>query len=207
MKDRSSIDIINPTLIAVTATAIHHRLSGWTTAVFRVPPEIFPGGGAQCKCDTIDINDRVDNVCTDIFHRLDVDVRSSTPEVQAKMMDTISSMICRRIHSTGKDPAMAQHHNNQGRIDEHFLDYVPEEQTEQPNNSCNSLSSFVAGTVAWMQFSAVLPMGRPAIASSSQPISCSDSNNNNNITNITSIANTGLVDGSTIVEGAMPLGG
>jgi hypothetical protein len=101
---------------------------------------------------------------------------------------------------------MAQPHNDQGSFDEDFLDYVPEELIEQPDNSFNRLSSFVAATEASMRFSAVLP----AIASSSQPVPCSDSNSNSNsndITNMTSVENTGLVDGSTIVEGAMSLGG
>jgi len=57
-----------------------------------------------------------------------------------------------------------------------------------------------------MQFSAVLPMGRSAIASSSQPIPCRN-NNSNNIANITSVENTGLVDGNTIAEGVMSLRG
>jgi len=39
MKDRSLIDKINPTFIALTATAIHHCLSAWKTGEFRVPPE------------------------------------------------------------------------------------------------------------------------------------------------------------------------
>jgi len=99
---------------------------------------------------------------------------------------------------------MAQPHNDQGSFDEDFLDYVPEELIEQPDNSFNRLSSFVAATEASMRISAVLP----AIASSSQPIHCRDSNSNSNdITNMTSVENTGLVDGSTIVEGAMSLGG
>jgi len=108
---------------------------------------------------------------------------------------------------------MAQPYNDQGSFDEDFLDYIPEELIEQPDNSFNRLSSFVAATEASMRFSAVLPMGGSAIASSSQPIPCSNSNSNSNsndiisITNMTSIENTGLVDGSTIVEGAMSLGG
>jgi hypothetical protein len=126
------------------------------------------------------------------------------PEVQANKIDNIRSMIRRRIHSTGTDPGMAQPPNDQGSIDEDFLDYIPEELIEQTNNSFNRLGSFVAATVASMRFSAVLP----AIASSSQPVPCSDSNNNSNdITNMTSIENTGFVDGSTMVEGAMSLGG
>jgi len=204
MKDRSLIDKINPTFIALTATAIHHCLSAWKRGEFRVPPEFGPGGGAQHKCDTRNINHAVNNACTDVFRRLDADFRSSSPEVQAKRIDNIRSMICRRILSTGTDPAMAQPHNDQGSFDENLLDYIPEELIEQPNNSFNRLSSFVAATEASMRFSAVLP----AIASSSQPVPCSDSNSNSNdITNMTSIENTGLVNGSTIVEGAMSLGG
>jgi len=204
MKDRSLLDEINPTFIALTATAIHHCPSAWKTGKFRVPPEFGPGGGVQRKCDTGNINRVVNNACTDLFRRLDADFRSSSPEVQAKKIDNIRSMIRRRIHSTGTDPVMAQPHNDQGSFDEDFLDYVPEELIEQPDNSFNRLSSFVAATEASMQFSAVLP----AIASSSQPISCSDSNSNSNdITNMTSVENTGSVDESTIVEGAMSLRG
>jgi len=113
------------------------------------------------------------------------------------------------INSTGTDPAIAQPHNDQGSFDENFIDYVPEELKEQPFNSVNHLSSFVAATEASMPFSAVLPMGGSAIASSSQPVPSSDSNSNSkditSITNITSVENTGLVEESTIVEGAMPL--
>jgi hypothetical protein len=99
---------------------------------------------------------------------------------------------------------MAQPHNDQGSIDEVFLDYIPEELIEQPDNSSNGLSSLVAATEASIRFPAALP----AIASSSQPVPCSNSNSNcNNITNMTSVENTGLVDGSTIVEGVMSLGG
>jgi hypothetical protein len=206
MKDRSLIDKINPTFIALTATAIHHCLSAWKTGEFRVPPEFGPGGGAQRKCDTRNIDHAVNNACADVFRRLDADFRSSSPEVQAKKIDNIRSMIRRRIHSTGTDPAMAQPHNDQGSFDEDFLDYVPEELIEQPDDSFNRLSSFVAATEACMRFSAVLPMGGSAIASSSQPVPCSDSNSNN-ITNVTSVENTGLDDGSTIVEDAISLGG
>jgi len=204
MKDRSLIDKINPTFIALTEPAIHHCLSACKTGEFRVPPEFGPGGGAQRQCDTRNINHAVNNACTDVFRCLEADFRSSSPEVQAKKIDNIRSMICQRIHSTGTDPAMAQPHNDQGSFDENFLDYVPEELIEQPNNSYNRLSSFVAATEASMWFSAVLP----AIASSSQPVPCSDSNSNSkDITNMTRVENTGLVDGSTIVEGAMSLGG
>jgi len=52
-----------------------------------------------------------------------------------------------------------------------------------------------------MQFSAVLPIGASAIASSSQPVPCSNSNSNDitSITYMASVENMGLVDGSTIV--------
>jgi len=204
MKDRSLIHKINPTFIALTATPIHHCLSAWKTGEFRVPPEFGPGGGAQRKCNTRNINHAVNNACTDETCRLDANFRSFSPEVQAKKTDNIRSMIRQRIHLTGTDSAMAQPHDDQGSFDEDFLDYIPEELIEQPNNSFSRLSSFVAATEASMRFSAVLP----AIASNSQPAPCSNSNSNSNdITNMTSVENTGLVDGSTIVEGAMSLGG
>jgi hypothetical protein len=117
-------------------------------------------------------------------------------------------MICQKIHSTGTDPAMAQPFNNQGSIHEDFLDYVPEELIEQPNNSFNRLSSFVAATEGSMQFSAVLRMGGSAITRSRQPVPCSNSNSNStDITNMTSVENMGLVDRSRIVKGAMSLRG
>jgi hypothetical protein len=92
-------------------------------------------------------------------------------------------------------------------LDEIFLHYIPDELIEQPNNSFNHLSSFVAATEDSMQFSAVLPMCGSAIANSSQPVPGSNSNSNSNnitgITNMTSIEYWGLVNGSTIVEGVM----
>jgi hypothetical protein len=45
IQDRSLIDIINPTLIALTMSAIHHFLLAWKTGEFRVLPEFGPGGG------------------------------------------------------------------------------------------------------------------------------------------------------------------
>ena len=101
---------------------------------------------------------------------------------------------------------MAQPHNNKGNFDEHCLDYVLEELIEQPDNSFNCLRSFVASTEASMHFSAVLPMGGSAVASSSQPVPCSNSNSNSNdITNMTRVENTRLVNGGTIVECAISL--
>jgi len=122
----------------------------WKAGEFKVPPEYGPGGGAQRKWDTRNINHGVNNACTDVFRCLDADFHSSLPEVQAKKKYNICSMIHRRIHSTGMDLAMAQPHNDQGSFDEDFLDYLPEELIEQPNNSCNRLSSCVAATEASM---------------------------------------------------------
>jgi hypothetical protein len=102
---------------------------------------------------------------------------------------------------------MLQPHNDHSSCEKYFLDYISEELIEQPNNSCNHLSSFFAATEASLRFSAVLPMGGSAIASSSQPIPCSNTNRNSkDITIVNSIENAGLVNGSTIVEGAMLLG-
>jgi len=208
MKDRSLIDKISPTFIALTVTAIHHCLLVWQAGEFRVPPEFGPGGGAQRKCDTRNIHHAVYNACTDAFRWPDTDFHFSSPEVQATKVDNICSMIRRRIHSTGTDRAMAQPHNDRGSVDEDFLLNMPEELIEQPDNLFHCLSSFVAATEASMQFSAVLPMGGSAITSSSQPIPCSNSNSNSDdITNMTSVENTGLIEGGTIVEGAMSLGG
>jgi len=208
MKDTSLIDKITPTFIALTATAIHPCLSAWKTGKFRVLPEFGPGGGAQHECDTRNINDAVNHACTDVCRCLDADFGFFLPDFQAKMIDNICIIIHRRIQSHGMDPAMAQPHNDQGSFDEEFLHYVPEKLIEQPVNSFNCLSSLVAATEASMRFSADLPKGGSAIASSSQPIPCSNGNSNSNeITNITSFNNTESVDWSTIVEGAMSLGG
>jgi len=130
--------------------AIHHCLSAWKTCEFWVPLEFGPGGRAQRKCDTRNINHTVNNACPDLFRRLDVDFCSSSPEVRAKKINDICSMIGRRIHSTGMDPGMTQRPNDRGSFDEDFLDYVPEELIEQPNNSFNRLSSFVAANEASM---------------------------------------------------------
>jgi len=210
MKDKSVIYKINPTFIALTVTAIHQCQAVWNTGEFRVPPVFGPGGGAQRECNTSNINHVVNKACTAVFHRHNADFCSSSPEVQAKLIDNICSMIHRSIHSTGMDPAMAQHHNDQGSFDKDFLLYVPEKLIEQPESIFIWLSSFVAATEASMQFSAVLPIGGSAITISSKPVPCNNSNSKTNdmtsMTNITSVENMGLVDGSTIVVGAMSLG-
>jgi len=208
MKDRSFIDKINPTFIALTVVATHHYLSALKTGEFRVPPDVGAGVGAQVNTIHETFITRLILHAQMYFHHLDPDFRSSLPQVQAKKIDNIGSIIRQRIHSTGTDLAIAQPHNNLGSFDEDILDDVPEKPIEQPNNSFSGLSNFVAATAASMPSSAVLPMGGSAIASSSQPLPSSNSNSNSSdITNMTSIENTGLVDGSTIVEGAMLLGG
>jgi len=208
MKDRPLIDRIDATFIALTPMAIHHCLSACITGKIRVPPEFGSGGGAQCKWDGKNITHGVNNACTDVFCRPHLDFWTPLPEVQAKKSNNIRHMICAKIHSTGVDPAMGQSRHDQGCIAEDFLDQLLEELTEQPDNPSFALSSFVAANEAYMRFWAVHPMGGSAIAWSRQPIPCSDSpSNSNDITNITSIENPGLVDGSTIVECVTSLGG
>jgi len=150
MKDRSLIDKIYPTFIALTVTAIHHCLLAWKTDQFSVPPEFSQGGAAQHKCDTRTINQMVDHTCTDVFRLLNMDFHSSSLEVQAKMIGNISNLFRQWIHSTAPDPVMTQPHHNQGSLDGDFFDYIPEELIDQPDNSFNCLSSFVAATEASM---------------------------------------------------------
>jgi len=210
-KDRSLINEINPTFIVLTKMAIHHCLSDRQAGEFTIPPEFDLWGAAQYKCDTRNIHHMVNNACTDEFHHPNADFLLSLPQVQATKIDNISRMNLRGIHSTGTDPVMAQPHYDQGNCDEDYLHYILEELLEQPDNSFNHLSGDVAATEASMRCSAVVPMGRWAIASSSRPIPCSDSHSNSNgityITNITSVEYTRLVDGSTTVEGVLSLGG
>jgi len=169
MKHGSLIDKINQTFIALAVTAIHHWLSAWKTDEYRVPPQFGPGGGAQCKCDTRNIDHAMNTACTDVFRCLNVDFISSSPEVQAKKIENIRTMIHWRIHSTGMDPAMAQPHNDHGSFDEDILNCIPEELIEQPDNSFDCLSSFIAATEASMLFSAVLPMGRSPLLAAASP--------------------------------------
>jgi hypothetical protein len=126
IKARSLIDKINQTFIARTATAIHHCFSAWNTGKFGVQPEFGSEGGAQRKCDPRQISHGVYNACRDVFRCLDADFRSSPPEVEAKRIGNIRSMLRWSIHWTGTDSAMEQLHNNQGSCDEDCLDYVPE---------------------------------------------------------------------------------
>jgi len=157
------------------------------------------------------ITHAVNDACPDVFHHLNTDFHPRLPEVHGKTIDNICSMLRQRIHSTGMDSSMAQPHNDHGSFDWDSLNYIPKKLIEHPQNSFNPLFSFVAAIEASMRFWPILPMGGSAIASSSQPVPCSDSKTDSNditsIINITSIKNTGLVNGSTIVEGAMLLGG
>jgi hypothetical protein len=146
------MDTINLTFIAFTAMAIHHCLLAWKPGEFRVQPEFGPEGGAQRMCNTRNITDTVNSAWTYQFGHVDADCHSSSPEVQVRKTDNIHSMICRRIHSTGRDPVMAQSHNNQGSIEQVLLNYVPEELIEQPDNPFDCLSSIVAAAIASMRF-------------------------------------------------------
>jgi len=197
--------------MAIAVTAHHHHLSTLKTGKVCVLPEFGAGGAARHMCDTRCVHHAVNIAYTYVCCRLDVDFRSSLPQVQARKIDHICSMIHQRIHSTATDLAMAQPHDSLGSFDEDFLDHLREELMEQPDNALHRLSSIVSATEASTQFSGVLPMGGSAIASSSQPVPCSNSNSDSNditsITNMTSVDNMGLVDGSTIVDGAMSLRG
>jgi len=127
MKDRSLIEIINLSFIALTATVIHHCLLACKPGNFMVPLMFGPGGRAHRRCHTSNHDQVVNPACMDVFHHHNVKFCSSTQQVQARKIDTICSIIRWNIHSTGTDPVMAQPHNNQGSFDEDFLDYVSEE--------------------------------------------------------------------------------
>jgi len=107
MKNRSLTHVINLTLIALTAMAIHHCLSAWKTGDFRVPPEIAPRGGGQRQCHARNIDHAVNDACTDGLHRCDADFRYTSHDVQARMIDRIHCMIPQRIPPAGMDPALA----------------------------------------------------------------------------------------------------
>jgi len=206
MKDESVIAKCNLTFIALTTMAITHNLWAWITVKFGISPEFGPGGGGQLECNTRNISHAVNNPFTNGFHHLDANFHFSSPLVHSEAIDNILRIILWSIRSTGTDRAMAQPHNDQGGFDEGCLDSDPAELKEQPDISFNHLSSLVAALDACMRFSAVLPMGRFAIASSGQAVPGSNSNGND-ITNIASDESPGFVDGGTIVEGVMSLGG
>jgi len=107
-----------------------------------------PGCGSQCKRNSRNIDHAVNNACTDVYCCFAMDFHSSSPEIQAKKIDNIRSMICQRINSSCTDPPITQPHNDQGSFDEDFIDYVLDKLIEQPDNSFNSLSGIVAATEA-----------------------------------------------------------
>jgi len=211
MKDGSLIDIINLIFISLTAPTIHHCLSVYKPGEFTLPPEIGLGGGAQHKYNTRVINHLEMDECGDVFHLLNVNFHSSSPELQANKTDNIRSIIHQRIHSTGIDPVLSQPHHTQGRIDVEFLVYILKKPLERSNKSFKPLSSFIVATESSMQFSAVLPIGRLSIASSSQLIHSSNSNSNSsditNVTKIPRVENPGLGGGRTIAKGVILSGG
>jgi hypothetical protein len=83
----------------------------WKTSEFRALPEFGPRGGVQSQCNTTNIYLKVNNTWTYELHRLDVDLCSSSPQVQAKIMDNICNMICQRIHEFGSDSVIAHPHH------------------------------------------------------------------------------------------------
>jgi len=76
-------------------------------------------------CDTRNIDHVVDKACRDEFRCRGTNSRSSWPEVQGTEIVIIRGMIHRRIHSTSRDPVMAQPHKDQRSFHDDFLDYVP----------------------------------------------------------------------------------
>jgi len=124
MKDRSLIHKINLTFIAPTAATFHYFLSDWKTVECGLPPEFGPGGGAQRKYDTININYVIDNAYTDVFRHLVPDVHFFTPEVQANQLGSIRSMIRQRIYPTGTHPATMQPHDDPGSLEQDFVNYL-----------------------------------------------------------------------------------
>jgi len=93
LEDRSSIDTMNPTLFALIVMAIHHWVLARKPGQFRVPLEFGPASGAQWKCNTRNIRHGVNNASTDVFCCSDTDLHSFLPEVQAKQIHNIRSMI------------------------------------------------------------------------------------------------------------------
>jgi len=146
MNGQSFIHKVNLTFITHSMTTSRHQLSAWKTGECRVPPDFGRGGVEQCHWDTTNSNRARKNAFTDVFRGLDTDFCSFFPEVQGKKIDNICGMTRRTLHSTGTDPAMAQPPDHQGSLDEHFLEYIPEEQIEQPDNSFNLPCSSVAAT-------------------------------------------------------------
>jgi len=87
-----------------------------------VLPEFVTAYEAHCQCNTENINHAVNNLYTDVFSCVDVDWLCSFHAVKVQRRDIIRSMIHQGIRSPGKDPVLAQHHTNQGSINEYHID-------------------------------------------------------------------------------------
>jgi len=130
IEDSLLIDKINPTFIALTIMAIHHFLSAWKRGEWRITPQSGPGGGAQRKWETRNINQVAKNEHTAVFCHLNADFQSSMLVVQAKKLDNVCSIIRWKIYSTGIDPAMVQPHYDLCSMAENSLDYLLEKPRE-----------------------------------------------------------------------------
>jgi hypothetical protein len=141
---------------------------------------------------------------TDVFCHPDAHFCFSSADVQTTKIVKNGCNFGGRIHLTGMDSVTAPPQNDLGSYDENFLDYIPEDLIEEPDNSSNCVNSVVAAPVASMRFSAVLPIGMSAIPSSNQPIPYSNRNSsqhdNTNIPNFASFQTRGLVNGNTTVQ-------
>jgi len=146
-KDWSLIGKINPTFVTLTVTAMHLCRSAWNTGKVRIPPECSPGGGAQHRCNSSNIDHTVNDPGTDVVRHLNSDFSSSSPLIKDKMIDNIHRIIPRGIHHTSLDPVMAQPHNDHSSIDDDFLDYIPEMLIAQPNDSCMSCRTRTRGII------------------------------------------------------------
>jgi len=56
-----------------------------------------------------------------------MDIRTFSSQVQDQTIHIVSITIGWSTYSTGMDPVMAHNLNNQGRLDEEYLDYIMEE--------------------------------------------------------------------------------
>jgi hypothetical protein len=96
---------------------------------------------------------------------------------------------------------MAQPHNDQASFDEDFLDYIPDELIEQPDDSFNRLSNFVAATEASLRSSTALPregltIGGSAVASSSRTVAGSSNSIADTSSSICGVAEVQVINGN-----------
>jgi hypothetical protein len=208
-KDRSLANAVSLIFFALTVMAMHHCLSAWKIGEFLIPPDIGLGCDAELESETKNTSYAMNNLCPVVFGHHNMHCLSLPPKVEVAEVNNIRSLIHLRIHSTGTDPAMVQPHENLGSIHENLFYFIPEKLIEQSNKTFKHHSSFVAAMEANMHFSAVLPLGWSAIASSSCPITNNDSISNNitHLTDITHMDNTRLFNGRKIIEAAILIGG